>query len=419
LPQSFPRLARLRAFDGVAAAGAMGTAADLLHVTQPAISRAVQALERELGARLLARRHGGSFLTEDGAVFARRTGRFFLQLGAALEVAGAQGDAVARLARRISTAHLRALLAISVAGSFRRAAQMLGIAEPTLHRAARDFERMVKTSLFRRTRDGIDLSPAGVELARRLSLCTVEITAGIEELATRRGMTQTTMTMGVLPMTPKRLSAIAAEMILRAHPNSRLLIREGDYDELVAALRSGGIDLIFGSLRSPPPFEDLDEENLFEGPYRVVCRRDHPLTRLPRPRIADLRAYDWVFATANLPRRAVLDRIIADWRLSPRLQIETNSLGTLVAILSNSDRISLLPREYITFDDHSNLLAVLDMEVAHPLRMVGLTTRADWLPTSFQSEFLALMRRISSDSAQLAAPRRRHSKPVVAHESPS
>jgi LysR family transcriptional regulator of gallate degradation len=419
LPRPFPRLARLRAFDSVAAAGAMGTAADLLHVTQPAISRAVQALERELGARLLVRRHGGSFLTEDGVVFARRTRRFFLQLGAALEAAGAQGDAVARLARRISTAHLRALLAISVAGSFRRAAQVLGIAEPTLHRAARDFERMVKTSLFRRTRDGIGLSPAGVELARRLSLCTVEITAGIEELATRRGMTQTTMTMGVLPLTPKRLSAIATEMILRAHPNSRLLIREGDYDELVTALRGGSIDLIFGSLRSPPPFEDLDEENLFEGPYRVVCRRDHPLTRLPRPRIADLRAYDWVFATANLPRRAVLDRIIADWRLSPRLQIETNSLGTLVAILSNSDRISLLPREYIAFDDQSDLLAVLDMEVAHPPRMVGLTTRADWLPTSFQSEFLALMRRISSDAAQLVPPRRRRPKSVVAHESPS
>jgi LysR family transcriptional regulator of gallate degradation len=397
--QPFPRLARLRAFDSVAAAGAMGTAADLLHVTQPAISRAVAALERELGVRLLARRRGGSFLTEEGRVFARRTRRFFLNMNAALgETVGAQGEAVARLARRISTAHLRGLLAIAAAGSFRRAAQAQGIAEPTLHRAARDLERMVKTSLFRRTPDGIGLSPAGAELARRFSLCTVEIAAGMEELATRRGIAQTTMTLGVLPLAPKRIAAMAAETILRAHPDSRLLIREGDYDELIGALRGGAIDLIFGSLRSPAPFPDLDEESLFEDPYRVVCRRDHPLTRLPRPRIADLREYDWVFATANFPRRAVLDRMIADGRLSARVQIETNSVGALVAILSNSDRISLLPRQYIGFNHHSSLLAVLDMAFAHPVRRVGLTTRADWLPTAFQSEFLALMRAISSDS---------------------
>src|SRR5437762_939406 len=124
LRQPFPRLARLRAFDSVAAAGALGAAADLLHVTQPAVSRAVQALERELGVRLLARRRGGSFLTEDGLVLARRIRRFFLYMNAALgETVGAQGEAVARLTRRISSAHLCGLLAISAAGGFRRAAQ--------------------------------------------------------------------------------------------------------------------------------------------------------------------------------------------------------------------------------------------------------------------------------------------------------
>ena len=118
LRQPFPRLARLRVFDSVATAGAMGAAAGLLHVTQPAITRSIHALERELGVRLLARRRGGSFLTEDGLVFARRTRRFFLLLNAALaEAVGAPGEAAVRLARRISTAHLRALLAISAAGT--------------------------------------------------------------------------------------------------------------------------------------------------------------------------------------------------------------------------------------------------------------------------------------------------------------
>jgi hypothetical protein len=39
---------------------------------------------------------------------------------------------------------------------------------------------------------------------------------------------------------------------------------------------------------------------------------------------------------------------------------------------------------------------------------VGLTTRAEWLPTAFQSEFLALIRGLAADSA----PVRRSGSPA-------
>ncbi len=397
--RSIPRLGKLRAFDAVATAGTMGAASGLLHVTQPAITRAVQALEHQLGVPLVARGRRGSFLTEQGVVLGRRTRLLFLQRNAALqEPAGIEPAAADRLARKVSDTHLRCLLAIAAMRSFRGAAQALGVAEPTLHRPARDLERLVKAPLFRRTLDGIGLSPRGAELARRFSLCLVEVSAAIEELAARRGAAPTTLTMGVLPLAPKRLPALATERILRQHPDSRLVIREGGYGELVAALRSGAIDLIFGALRTPPPFDDLDEERLFEDPYRVVCRRRHPLTRVPRLTIADLKPYDWVFAPTDLPRRDVLDTFIATRGLSERVQVETNSLGTLVADLAASDRISLLSREYTMSDGLSDLLAVLDVRVPHPLRVIGLTTRHDWLPTGFQSGFLALMRQMGRES---------------------
>jgi hypothetical protein len=125
----------------------------------------------------------------------------------------------------------------------------------------------------------------------------------------------------------------------------RVVIQEAGYDELVVALRSGAIDVIFGALRSPPPFADLREESLFEDPYGIVCRRDHPLTRRSRPKIADLKRYSWVLPTPALPRRAVLEKLIATWSLSREVQIETNSLGALIADLAASDHLSLLPRE--------------------------------------------------------------------------
>jgi DNA-binding transcriptional LysR family regulator len=160
-------------------------------------------------------------------------------------------------------------------------------------------------------------------------------------------------------------------------------------------MRSGAVDLIFGALRLPPPFDDVREEALFDDPYCVVCRRDHPLVRTLRPKRADLRKYNWIFPTAGLPRRVVLDAFIARWKLSSHIQLETNAPGSITSALAASNRISLLPRAYALVEDQSGSLAVLDVEVPHDRRMVGISSRLDWLPTTHQLEFVSLLRETS------------------------
>lgn len=390
-----PRLSRLRAFDSVAVAGAMSGAASLLHLTQPAITRAVRELEAEFGGRLFERSAGGSFVTEEGQIFARRVRRFLRQMDEAVaSVLGqeAESEAVTRLTRKISESQVRCLLAIAEAGNFRRAAQTLGIAEPTLQRSARELERLLGAPLYRATIAGLGLSPVGSELARRLAVAMVEVKAGLEEVELHRGAGATSMTIGVLNLAPKHLLATVAARVLDVHPNARLTIREGSYEELIVLMRGGTIDLIFGALRSPPPFDDMAEEALFEDPYCVVCRRDHPLVKIGRPTRDDLEPYEWVFPTMPQPRRAVLDRFIADWRLSSRVQIETNAAAAVTSALAVSNRLSLLPRGYVLGDEKSQQLKILDVRVPHAKRMVGLTTRRDWLATALHAELVAQLR---------------------------
>lgn len=59
-------LRQLRYFATVAECGSFRAAAERLHLSQPPLSRQVQALERALGARLLERRPGGVVLTPAG-----------------------------------------------------------------------------------------------------------------------------------------------------------------------------------------------------------------------------------------------------------------------------------------------------------------------------------------------------------------
>lgn len=60
-------LRQLNAFLTIVSAGSLGRAADLLHITQPALSRTIQRLEQQVGAPLFERHSKGMQLTAIGS----------------------------------------------------------------------------------------------------------------------------------------------------------------------------------------------------------------------------------------------------------------------------------------------------------------------------------------------------------------
>lgn len=65
-------LRSLRYFLTTAAEGNITRAADVLHVTQPTLSRQLMDLEKELGTTLVLRGKKGLTLTDDGLFFRQR-----------------------------------------------------------------------------------------------------------------------------------------------------------------------------------------------------------------------------------------------------------------------------------------------------------------------------------------------------------
>lgn len=65
-------LRTLRYFLAVAQEENITRAADVLHVTQPTLSRQIMDLERELGTTLMLRGKNGLTLTDDGIFFRQR-----------------------------------------------------------------------------------------------------------------------------------------------------------------------------------------------------------------------------------------------------------------------------------------------------------------------------------------------------------
>jgi molybdate transport repressor ModE-like protein len=63
--------AQLQAFQAVASSGSITAAAQLLHVSQPAVSKHLKKLEEEYGAKLLERSAGAAELTDAGSTLLR------------------------------------------------------------------------------------------------------------------------------------------------------------------------------------------------------------------------------------------------------------------------------------------------------------------------------------------------------------
>jgi len=66
-------LSRLLLFKAVADAGSVSAAASRVHMSQPALSLQIQALEHELGLKLFSRHNRGLILTEEGEALKTRT----------------------------------------------------------------------------------------------------------------------------------------------------------------------------------------------------------------------------------------------------------------------------------------------------------------------------------------------------------
>ncbi|GAB5097750.1 LysR family transcriptional regulator [Caballeronia sp. HLA56] len=393
------RLRRLFIFDAVCEAGGIGQAAARIGRTQPAVSLAIGKLEASFGGQLFRRGFGGSELTDEGLILWRRVRRMLQQMEGA--VAAAVGSAstahVAQVCRHLTDAQVRCHVAIADAGSAAEAAQALGISQPAVHRAAQQIEQIVGVSLYRRRVHNVSANPAGMEFARRLSLALYEIAQAIEDLAYARGQYTGRVALGVLPLLPPRLVARAIQYLRERYPAARVTVDEGSHAGLLRDLRRGAIDIIVGGLREPRLTGAVQETELFADPYVVAVRKGHRLARKTRIGARDLADYEWVVPQKNVPRRSVIDSLFARLPRKPAVVVETSSLAMMIAMLVESDCITLLSNSQIRDGYMGGEMVALELETPEAQRAVGFTTRSDWLGTAIQEAFVESLKEACMD----------------------
>jgi len=396
-----PNLRHLRVFSLVVRDGNISRASSAAHVTQSAASQAIGKLERFYGCRLLERGPSGASPTSLGLVAVERIDRAleWLQTAAhrACAPSGPGRTRPAAVDRMLSLSQLAAFSASARAGGFSAGAVLLGISQPSVHRAVRQLQDLLGTQLLEQTSQGLAPTRAGDEFARAVTLVLKEIDLVTDDLEEARGRHRGRVAIGSLAFGRGELVPRAVARVVKLFPDANFLIQDGTYDQLLQGVRFGDLDLIVTAGR-PLVTEDITAVHLFNDILSVVVRGNHPLVVNGVKSLEDLRRYPWILPRAGTPTRGRCDKLlksIGGGRVAG--MIETGALVSVRGLLLESDRLTLLSRRQITADLEGGLLAVLDAPLPAPRRKIVATHRKDWKPTQVQAAVLEELKTIARE----------------------
>lgn len=388
-------LRHLRAFAAVAKHKNISIAAQEVYLSQPAITQAIAKLEITLDTLLFDRRRNGMFVSETGEIFLNRVRRALKSIETGARLAGKTDEkdsskGGAKFDQLITSSQLRSLIAVAEAGNFSLAARAISISQPTLHRTARELERVCGLELFRKASQGIELTAAAKVLTQHAQLAFYELEQGFEEIQDWLGIDTGRVSIGTMPLAQTYLIPTAVNLLLAQRPEAKIGVTGGSYDDLLHGLRHGEFDMLIGALRDPLPIQDVVQEPLFEDPMAIIGRWDHPLAKHKNLKLDDLAQFAWVVPRKGVPVRGFFDNLFKN--MEPLAIVEASSLITTRGILIDSDRLTIMSAHQIQVEEERELLCRLDFDLSETPRQIGLTVRENWQPTASQLLMLQLLR---------------------------
>lgn len=246
---------------------------------------------------------------------------------------------------KLDPRHLAQLSVVVEAGSFQSAADRLGLTQPALSRNMRTLEQRLKAPLFRREGRRSIPNALGLRLARNgLAIRLAEEQASIVAGQTSKGSVGE-LRIGAPPIVAGRFLTDALLAFMKDNPECSVELRTGLVHELRTMLERSQIDLVLGPQSLADPADGLEFQPLIDDRVGILCRRGHPLTDRKTLMPSDLEAQVWLaHSRGSLLRQQTEAAMIASGVKSVHIACETDSIRSVLEIISNTDLITTMPR---------------------------------------------------------------------------
>lgn len=290
---------------------------------------------------------------------------------------------------------LEMFLAVAKECHFGRAAQSLGITQPTLSAGIKQLEEQLGVLLiFRGSRYG-GLTPEGqaaLVWARRIVGDTRQLRE--EMRATRHGLSGQ-LRIAVVPTALTWAARIAARFG-DAHPKVGFTILSRASTEILKMIDDLQVDAGISYLDNEP-LGKVSAVPLYEERYVLIAPAGHPLAQAGVVAWSALDGHRLCLLTPDMQNRRIINRRLADAGVTPMATVESNSTVVLVSQVLAGGWLTILPQDLASFLTQGKPLSLVRLEGPATGHAVGLI--APWREphTPVLEALLTEARRMGSD----------------------
>ena len=269
---------------------------------------------------------------------------------------------------------LQYLAALDEVPHFRRAAERLGVSQPTLSAQIQVLEEALGLHLVERSRSGVTLTPLGREVVAKAR----PVLAGAREILDfaregRTGLAGTIRLGSLSTLGPYLLPHVVARLH-RQYPSLSLYVRECQPEAQKRELSEGRHDVLLTQI--PFSGQDFVNEELFHEPLYLAVARDHPLAVRGRVTMKDIRDETMLSLGMRFPLHAEVSRLAASYGARMQADYEGTSLDALRLMIGMGMGASFLPALYVFSEIRSGSdVVALPVQGQRLERRVALTWR--------------------------------------------
>lgn len=296
---------------------------------------------------------------------------------------------------KLDPRHLAQLSAIVEAGSFRLAAEWLGLTQSALSRNMKSLEERLDTPLFQRDGRRSEPNGAALRLAKSglaIRMAEEQASGHAEKIASGHAGE---LRLGAPPIVAGRYLSNVLATFINEHPGCTVELRSGLVPELRAMLERGKIDLLIAPHSLAEHFEALASQPLTDDRVGILCRTGHRLSGKKKITTSDLEAETWLaHSRGSLLRQQTEAAMVASGVRQIQIVCETDSIRSALEIVAATDLITTMPVETTKpyLEDRLTFLPFEHPQLSRPLSAIHLAG----IPLNpITSKFLGALRRES------------------------
>jgi LysR family transcriptional regulator, hydrogen peroxide-inducible genes activator len=269
---------------------------------------------------------------------------------------------------------LQYVVAVADTKSFRGAAALCHVSQPSLSSQIAQVESALGVALFERDRRGVLLTTAGHELVERARGLLRD---GDDMVATSQRFADPmagTLRVGLIPTISPYILPEVAPQLRKAFPRLTMVYREDKTSVLVDLLEQGVLDTAVLAMEAN--LGDLVHETIAEDPFVLAVSRTHRLADRKKPvAMSDLEGENVLLLDDGHCLREQALEFCARAK-TEELEFRATSLATLCQMVAGGAGVTLLPTLAVSIENRRGNFAVLQFARPKPARRIVLAYRA-------------------------------------------